>query len=381
MSNKRHKILHLRGTKNLTIEHANELNFGNGEIAIKHGNNGESELYVLTQDGNNIDSFVTKTYIDNVANNITNDIIENEEVVATALTNLDNRLLDVESGTSVVFNEYVKKNEITKVATTGSYNDLTNKPTIPAEVTETTISNWGFTKNTGTYSKPNGGIPKSDLDSAVQTSLGKADTALQSIKTINGQTIVGTGNLTLATKSELEVLATKNEVETLHNEILNNEEVVALALTDLDDRISNFATVATTGSYNDLTDKPTMPTVDTLMSDTSTNAVQNKIIKSYIDNNCNIPLETTTVSSKTLSPNKYYKWTNSPSSITITLETPSNSNILNNYMFEFTVSETGCTLIVPDTIKWLNGVAPVLEATKTYQISIINNLATVAKFG
>ena len=33
----------------------------------------------------------------------------------------------------------------------------------------------------GTYSKPSGGIPKSDLSSAVQTSLGKADTALQSV--------------------------------------------------------------------------------------------------------------------------------------------------------------------------------------------------------
>jgi hypothetical protein len=33
----------------------------------------------------------------------------------------------------------------------------------------------------GTYSKPSTGIPKSDLASAVQTSLGKADTALQSI--------------------------------------------------------------------------------------------------------------------------------------------------------------------------------------------------------
>jgi hypothetical protein len=31
----------------------------------------------------------------------------------------------------------------------------------------------------GTYSKPSGGIPKTDLASAVQTSLGKADTALQ----------------------------------------------------------------------------------------------------------------------------------------------------------------------------------------------------------
>lgn len=33
----------------------------------------------------------------------------------------------------------------------------------------------------GTYSKPSGGIPKSDLASAVKTSLGKADTALQSV--------------------------------------------------------------------------------------------------------------------------------------------------------------------------------------------------------
>lgn len=36
-------------------------------------------------------------------------------------------------------------------------------------------------KYTGTYSKPSGGIPKTDLATAVQTSLGKADTALQSI--------------------------------------------------------------------------------------------------------------------------------------------------------------------------------------------------------
>lgn len=33
------------------------------------------------------------------------------------------------------------------VATSGSYNDLSNKPTIP---TETTVSGWGFTKNAGT---------------------------------------------------------------------------------------------------------------------------------------------------------------------------------------------------------------------------------------
>ena len=35
----------------------------------------------------------------------------------------------------------------------------------------------------GTYSKPSGGIPASDLAAAVQTSLGKADSALQDMPT------------------------------------------------------------------------------------------------------------------------------------------------------------------------------------------------------
>lgn len=41
-------------------------------------------------------------------------------------------------------------NGLATVATSGSYNDLSDKPTIPSPVTETTVSNWGFTKNTGT---------------------------------------------------------------------------------------------------------------------------------------------------------------------------------------------------------------------------------------
>lgn len=80
---------------------------------------------------------------------------------------------------------------LAKVATSGSYNDLSNKPTIPSAVTESTVSGWGFTKNAGTYSKPSGGIPKSDLASAVQTSLGKADTALQSYTEQYKGTITG----------------------------------------------------------------------------------------------------------------------------------------------------------------------------------------------
>ena len=45
--------------------------------------------------------------------------------------------------------------------------------------------------NKGTYSKPSDGIPKTDLASAVQTSLGKADSALQSHQTIKQDGVTG----------------------------------------------------------------------------------------------------------------------------------------------------------------------------------------------
>lgn len=53
------------------------------------------------------------------------------------------------------------------------------------------------------YEKPSGGIPKTDLASDVQASLGKADTALQadSLKTINGESLVGSGDITISGSS------------------------------------------------------------------------------------------------------------------------------------------------------------------------------------
>lgn len=96
----------------------------------------------------------------------------------------------------------------------GSYTDLSDKPTIPSKTSElqndsgfltqhqdisgkqdkatleADVAAKGFTKNTGTYSKPAGGIPKTDLSDSVQASLGKADTALQSapVTSVNGKT-------------------------------------------------------------------------------------------------------------------------------------------------------------------------------------------------
>lgn len=55
-----------------------------------------------------------------------------------------------------------------------TFPDLSDTYTIPTKTSDL-ANDSGF----GTYSKPSGGIPASDLASAVQTSLGKADSAYQ----------------------------------------------------------------------------------------------------------------------------------------------------------------------------------------------------------
>lgn len=60
-------------------------------------------------------------------------------------------------------------------------------PTVPSYVKNITQANITSWNNKGTYSKPSTGIPSTDLSSAVQTSLGKADTAIQSHQDITGK--------------------------------------------------------------------------------------------------------------------------------------------------------------------------------------------------
>lgn len=157
------------------------------------------------------------------------------------------------------------------------------------------------------YSKPSNGIPKSDLANDVQTSLNKADTALQSYT-------------------------------------------------------EQYKGTVTSVKINGVTKNQSSGVVDL----------------GYI----NKQLSTSTSSSMTLSPNIYYRNTNtSLSTLTITLGSVSNSNILNEYFVEFTTRSSGTTISLPSSIKWANGVTPTFENGKTYQISIVNNLGTCVKFG
>ena len=51
---------------------------------------------------------------------------------------------------------------------------------------------------------------------------------------------------------------------------------------------------------------------------------------------------------------------------------------VNEYMFQFTSGATATTLTLPADIKWVS--APNVQANKTYQVSIINNLGVIGDF-
>jgi hypothetical protein len=102
----------------------------------------------------------------------------------------------------------------------GSYNDLTDKPTIPSKTSELTNDSGFLTEH-------------------------------QSIKTINNQSLIGTGNITIDTFSgSYNDLTDKPTIPTKTSDLTNDSNFVVG---------STIATVATSGSYNDLTDKPTIP--------------------------------------------------------------------------------------------------------------------------
>ena len=166
--------------------------------------------------------------------------------------------------------DYIKnKPTLATVATSGSYNDLSNKPTIPDAQIQ---SDWNQTDNTkkdyiknkptlatvatsGSYNdlsnKPTLGTAAAAdaTDFATATQGGKADTAVQ--------------------PGDLATVATTGS----YNDLTNKPSIPAAQIqadwTQSDNTKKDFiknkptlATVATSGSYNDLSNKPTIPTVN-----------------------------------------------------------------------------------------------------------------------
>lgn len=122
---------------------------------------------------------------------------------------------------------------------------------------------------------------------------------------------------------------------------------------------SNLAKVATSGSYNDLADKPAIPTVPTT-------------------DNVAYPMESHTEATLEITPNVLHVW-GEMAALTITLGEEV-EGVVNEYVFQFSSGATATTLTLPSDLVWANGEALAPEANKVYQVSIVDGKAIYAKF-
>lgn len=234
--------------------------------------------------------------------------------------------------------------DLSSVATSGSYNDLTNKPTIPDSTSDLTndsgfltssdisgkedssnkVTSWSATTSDVKY--PSEKLTKSSLDSKVDKVNGKglstndftdsyknaidglsdvassgSYTDLTNKPTIPDSTSDLTNDSGFITSSAISGKEdTSNKVaswsstttdthypsEKLVKSSLDNKvdkvSGKSLSTNDYDNtaknKVDNLATVATSGSYNDLSNKPTIPTVVDTVADGNSNAVTSNAV-------------------------------------------------------------------------------------------------------
>ena len=80
----------------------------------------------------------------------------------------------------------------------------------------------------------------------------------------------------------------------------------------------------------------------------------------------------------TLTPNTFHVW-DEVSELTLTLGSEQ-SGVANEFVFQFTSGSTPTSLTLPIDIKWDNDTAPTIAENMIYQISILKGLACVAMF-
>lgn len=152
----------------------------------------------------------------------------------------------------------VSQAELAAVATSGSYNDLSNKPTIPAAQVQ---SNWTQTTTTAVDYIKNKPTLATVATSGSYNDLSNKPT----IPTVNNATLTiqknGTTVKTFTANASSNVTANIT-VPTKTSDLTNDSGFLdSVAWGDVTGK-PTLATVATSGSYNDLSNKPTIPTVN-----------------------------------------------------------------------------------------------------------------------
>ena len=162
---------------------------------------------------------------------------------------------------SVNWENVVGKPTFATVATSGSYNDLADKPTIPTAYTHpathpaSMITGLSTVATSGSYAdltnKPTIPTVTNDLTNALKSNYDTAYTHSQATHA--------------PTNAEANVQADWNVTDTGSDAYIKNKPTIPAAYTHPTSHpasmITGLAKVATSGSYNDLSNKPTIPTI------------------------------------------------------------------------------------------------------------------------
>lgn len=94
-----------------------------------------------------------------------------------------------------------------------------------------------------------------------------------------------------------------------------------------------------------------------------------------------IVTETEGSASYTISPNVLTKLGTLASSVTLSLDTSKEeAGVSNVYDIIFSTPATAPSITWPEGISWIGGSAPAIAGGKTYEVSIMDNLATYGEY-
>lgn len=249
-----------------------------------------------TSDLTNDSGFITTSAIPTKVSAFTNDAGYLNEIPddSVGLNQLDNTIVNALNN----INNKANTADLAAVAFSGSYNDLANKPTIPAKTSDLTNDS-GFITSTDYASSATGGVVK--ITNAFGTTMSESGEVKGVVVSDTdypamwNDAIVSKGTLENALSTKR--FATLSDVPTKTSELTNDSNFVSnisyatsstggvvkvgsgLSITNgvlsttgggVADTVEwdnvlnkpSFSTVATSGSYNDLSNKPTIPTVN-----------------------------------------------------------------------------------------------------------------------
>ena len=303
-----------------------------------------------------------------------------------------------------------------KISKTGSYADLNNKPTIPS------ISLNGSTTTSPSFYAPTGagtlGQVLTSNGSGAPTWQNSPSGGVQDV-TVGGTSVVSGGVAEVpaipAAPGTLDTTATTAQATNASEALSGSVKLHKVAKTGTySDLIGtpSLATVATSGSYNDLLNqptipaaqvqadwneadntkadyiknKPTIPTVPTISTDVAADKADNskttgaKAVYDFVK-----PAMQSSQPAGGMLPGVLYNLGTLTGSVTVSFAAAGDASVENEYKLTFDADSTAPTITWPNSILgWagncLDNGAPLIAASKHYEVSVIGGYGIIAEF-